>query len=1075
MLRSRGGSMVWAVVLLFIFFFMRPAAAAHGDHVVIAEVQVSGTNARDEFVELYNPTAAPIAVEGWRLSKRTGTGAREENLVTSFPTLTIPAHGSVLVAHPEGSFASAADQRYTTQSSLANDNTVVLYGPAATDGERPVIDLIGFGTVTSKEGTAAPNPPASQSLERKPGGVEGNGQDSGNNAADFVIQATPTPQPASTAARPAHPSSDAGASSTTDTGSGSSGSGSDTSSGSTTSTTGSSTATTETPAASSATTETTSSPTASSSAALVEPSRPTSPLPAPMHVRINEFVADPADGDEWIELVNVGPTPVNLADWVIEDGAETRTVLTGAVGIGEQRFTVITKPKGQLNNSGDRIVLKNSSGNLVDAVSYGEWSDGKTNDNAPAVSDPASVARVVDGVDTDNDRADFVRTETPTRGAPNMVSSAPPAEEHSAPRSASAPSVLIVLNELYPNPPGDDRADEFIEIANLGQQAVDLAGWRIRDALGTEYVVSAADGATSMLAGAFLILPRARTGIALNDTGGETIRLFKPGQERAASVAEYSGSAAEGVAWARANDGRWGWTTKLTVGAANAIASPNRAPDAAITVPERVAVGATLVVDGSDSADPDRDALAYLWNFGDERTEADVATDAVARYVYERPGTYTVSLTVTDARGATATEKRRVTVQAADVVFGVSAPTVHDQATGVISSALRLSEIVPNPIGSDTEEWMEIENTSDVPAPLRGWTLVIPGPSERRALLTDGVVPARGFSVLPRSAFGIALRNDGASMELHDPPGVVVDTVTYSAAREGWSFARGDAGVWEWTRTPTPGQANMFSGSETARAASGRMGSSRVSVATTLRDIDDVSRGDHVIVRGVVTAPPGSIGKQVFSIADDGGGVEVFFGTRKVPALSSGDRVEVRGELREVSGSLRVGIAAASDVRVLGKGAPMEPASVRVHDASAERIGALIAVEGEVVEVRGRTIHLDDGSDEIRVAIPESAAGAMEAVRGGDTIRVAGILSRTSAGYRVLARSADDIATVTRAVPQTRENAATPVAPLRNDLELAMLSGGGSVLVASTLWRRRRMLLLAASGIRRIATFSRRV
>ncbi|MDP3771662.1 MAG: lamin tail domain-containing protein, partial [bacterium] len=426
-----------------------------------------------------------------------------------------------------------------------------------------------------------------------------------------------------------------------------------------------------------------------------------------------------------MELVNIGPTSVNLADWVIEDGAETRTVLTGAIGIGEQRFAVIAKPKGVLNNSGDRIVLKNPSGNIVDAVSYGEWNDGKASDNAPTAADPASVARVVDGTDSDNDRSDFVRTETPTRGAPNIVSSAPPADEHGASRSSATPQVLIVLNELLPNPRGDDRAGEFIEIANLGQQAADLAGWRIRDELGAEYVMSTTDGLTAMLAGGFLALPRARTGIALNDTGGETIRLFKPGQERAASVAEYSGSAVEGMAWARASDGRWGWTTAPTSGAANTITSPNRAPDAVVDAPKDVVVGSVVVMDGSDSADPDREALTYLWNFGDEQTEADVATDAIGRYVYARPGTYTAMLTVTDARGAVTTAKHRILVRGAE---SVATTTAGDStAVGASSFALRLSEMLPNPIGSDSEEWVEIENVGDVAVALRGWELVVAG------------------------------------------------------------------------------------------------------------------------------------------------------------------------------------------------------------------------------------------------------------------------------------------------------------------------------------------------------------
>lgn len=678
-----------------------------------------------------------------------------------------------------------------------------------------------------------------------------------------------------------------------------------------------------------------------------------------MHLRINEFVADPVDGDEWIELVNIGSVPVNLADWIVEDGAETRTLLTGAVGVGEQRFTVIAKPKGQLNNGGDRIVLKNPGGNIVDAVTYGDWNDGKASDNAPAASDPASVARVVDGADTDDDRLDFVRTETPTRGTPNIVASAPPAEEGSVPRSTSlvAPQVLVVLNELFPNPSGDDRADEFLEIANLGTQPVDLAGWRIRDDLGAEYVMSATDGSTGIAAGGFLTLARPRTGIALNDTGGETIRLYKPGQERATSVAEYRGDAAEGVTWARASDGRWGWTTERTPSVVNIITAPNRRPDAVFAAPSDVEASMVATFDGSDSADPDREALTYLWDFGDARTEADIATDAVGRYVYDEPGTYTAVLTVTDARGATATAKRRIVVRA---------PAVESE---------------------------------DDAAPLSAATAASTGSPSRP------VSPAR--TVRPRST-----------------------------ARR--------------------------------RAAS-------PAIAVALGDLRDAEIGNNVIVRGVVTAPPGSVGKQVFHIADDDGGVEVFFGKRAILAVAAGDVVEVRGELREVSGGLRVGIATATDVRVLSKGAPIEPAAMRAYDASAERIGSLVTIEGEIVEVRGRTVHVDDGSDEIRVALPANAAETAEAMRKGDTIRVAGIMSRTSAGYRVLARSAADVVAVARAVPVTVERATPSPTPVRNDLELAMLGGGGSALLASSLWRRRRIVALAFTATRRILNFRRRL
>lgn len=980
MLRVRGASIVLGCVLVLVLVLVgvRPAAASHGDHVVIAEVQVGGANARDEFVELYNPTAAPATLEGWRLSKRTGTGAREENLVTVFPVLVIAPHASVLVAHSEGSFAASADQKYTTQSSLANDNAVVLYGPApASSGERPIVDLIGFGTVTSKEGTAAPNPPASQSLERKPGGAEGNGQDTGDNAADFVIQTAPTPQGANAAARPAiaptetpvvtgtTPSPDAsvgtGSSpSETEEENGGAETGPSTSSG----TTESATTTTVTPSTSS---------TSSTSSSLVEPSRPTTPLPSPTHVRINEFVPDPEEGDEWIELVNIGPVPLNFVDWTIEDGAETRTRLDGAIGIGPQRFLIVRKPKGALNNSGDRIALKNPSGNIVDAVTYGEWNDGRISDNAPTASDPASVARLVDGVDTDDDRRDFVRTEVPTPGQPNIITGAPAPAGDAVPRNASSTGSqtsvpdrpIIIINELFPNPTGGDDAAEFIEFANVGGQPADVAGWRLRDELGSEYIIAPSDGPTTITAGGTLALPRSRTAIALNNTGGETVRLFTPGHDRATATASFDGAAPEGLAWARGTDGRWTWTLTPTQGKPNAIEVPNRPPAASIAWPERAAPGEVVTFDASDTADLDRDVLSYLWDFGDPATDADHATGAVGRYVYTEPGSYTATLTVTDAHGAVAAERRRIVVRevGADAVLAAGSA-----ASGLQRARGRRTNKMQNAEGNMQNE--DEEETA----------------------------PSNETSARRRSRSGA--------------------TVTVDALAELQGFAV----------------------------------------------------GTNVQIRGVVIASLGAVGKQIFYIADEGGGTQVFVGKRAIPALAIGNIVEVRGELREVGGERRVGIARPEDVRVVGNTSAPEPLSLRAREASAELVGTLVAVEGEVIEVRERTVALDDGSDEIRIVLPTSAPDAAAEIRSGGTVRVVGVLSRTRTGYRVLARSIADVTTVAQPEIQLGTTARDSVgsSPIRNNAEVAAIGAGGSVIAARTIWRRRRLLSLALAAARRL-------
>ncbi|MFM9919167.1 PKD domain-containing protein [Lacisediminihabitans sp. H27-G8] len=65
----------------------------------------------------------------------------------------------------------------------------------------------------------------------------------------------------------------------------------------------------------------------------------------------------------------------------------------------------------------------------------------------------------------------------------------------------------------------------------------------------------------------------------------------------------------------------------------------------------------TSSFDGSGSTDPDGSIVGYAWDFGDSNT----GTGATATHTYTLPGTYVVSLTVTDNRGATNTVTHSVT------------------------------------------------------------------------------------------------------------------------------------------------------------------------------------------------------------------------------------------------------------------------------------------------------------------------------------------------------------------------------------------------------------------------------
>ena len=81
----------------------------------------------------------------------------------------------------------------------------------------------------------------------------------------------------------------------------------------------------------------------------------------------------------------------------------------------------------------------------------------------------------------------------------------------------------------------------------------------------------------------------------------------------------------------------------------------NQPPSASFT---SGATGFTATFDGSGSSDPDGSIAGWAWSFGDGAT----ATGATTSRTYAAPGTYAVTLTVTDNGGATGTSTRQVVV-----------------------------------------------------------------------------------------------------------------------------------------------------------------------------------------------------------------------------------------------------------------------------------------------------------------------------------------------------------------------------------------------------------------------------
>jgi subtilisin family serine protease len=120
-----------------------------------------------------------------------------------------------------------------------------------------------------------------------------------------------------------------------------------------------------------------------------------------------------------------------------------------------------------------------------------------------------------------------------------------------------------------------------------------------------------------------------------------------------------------------------GWDNRTGAGRINAYRAltgqnPNAAPVARPVNASTGNKGVAMAFDGAGSTDPNGKAIkSYSWNFGDPSSASNTASTAQASHTYMRAGTYTVSLTVTDA--ANLTDTRTSTVVIANIAPNVSA------------------------------------------------------------------------------------------------------------------------------------------------------------------------------------------------------------------------------------------------------------------------------------------------------------------------------------------------------------------------------------------------------------------
>lgn len=179
-------------------------------NVVISEFRTrgntTGSEATDEFIEIYNPTTSTISIGGYKLRRSSSCGA------TTFDIYTFPSGVNLL----PGQYYLVASSNYTgtTTPDITLPSTMGIAddgGIAITDASNSPVDQVGACAGTQyKEGTAltALTTNIDRGYERKLGGSFDSCLDDGINSTDFQLVNPSNPQNSSNPRRGCGSSSD---------------------------------------------------------------------------------------------------------------------------------------------------------------------------------------------------------------------------------------------------------------------------------------------------------------------------------------------------------------------------------------------------------------------------------------------------------------------------------------------------------------------------------------------------------------------------------------------------------------------------------------------------------------------------------------------------------------------------------------------------------------------------------------------------------------------------------------------------------------------------------------------------
>jgi hypothetical protein len=808
--------------------------------------------------------------------------------------------------------------------------------------------------------------------------------------------------------------------------------------------------------------------------------------------------------DEFVELYNASPATTSLAGYSLKKqtlSGSVQTLVSSLPEIAINPFSYfliasrdyvaingVQSDFNYTNNSNsladnNAALLYDAHGALLDAVYWGTIASPT---GSPAIN-PAknqSLARLPNdmsgnGLDTDDSSVDFVIAPSSPFNSHSLAQplvATPPLEESTSTPDLSPTSTeetpdfqdqvstsstlnwsKLRLNEINSAP---SDGNEWVELFNPSAESINTTGLLLCDS--TSATSSCKHVTGTIEPNSFLVVDLNTTRYLNND--GDAVKLTQIDGTVLDSFT-FAGDVAPKTGQVLALDtGIWKISLTATPGEANIItapaeaapkqtssggsssngsfATPSPTPAAKtsvkktvadttriafnVTVPEYAAPNELFTLSAVGSADPRGGAISYIWNFGDGTT----TTGETVTHAFATSGVFAIATFASSSAGTSGKTTSTITIS----------PEFYTP-----SNTIKISEVLANPEGEETAEFIELYNNSSSTVSLSLWQFKIK--NSNFTIPEHTSIPAKSFAVFYRSATHLSIANTSETLlTLVNAAGNEQDRVVISKTKDGESFARFNT-EWQITLTPTPRALNQLSAvAGQVVVAAAKSTASPLVGAVPFTDAG-LTNKTPVFATGIVTTVPNIFGKRLIHLATANGGTLAQLPTSWGKPLKTGERVVLTGVFtKTAAGKTYINVKTLTTVGIGPMPSSTPISTLEVDDA----VGKLVTIAGDITQVKGNTMYLDDGDGEVLLSLKTGAHISKSNLAVNARVSVTGIVQENNKQFELWPRSDKDIEVITPAPTKTYKDFAAAASSREKTAPVGYYIG--AVLGALLVW-----------------------